>query len=412
VVSIRGTSVYVTLKNVTLAPTARSPVEAPSVGVRGSARQAGRDVEVSLSLPGLPKIVRTSDEDSATTIELAVGKRNAVSTGPVPAATAVADANSGYEVVRLKYADAAEIAGVLVGGEIVAPSTSFAPIAGVFGLQGQSTFASGAPSVTTPQSPAPIGQFVSPEISIDRRINAVVLHADSARRAQLRALVDQLDVPQRKVMISAQVVEITESAARNLGIDFSPTGALATGTYSVGTNAQPSGQASLSAAIYALATRNQAHLLATPRIVAIDGSTATILTGDAIPIITSVTFPGSGNVVQQQVQYINVGVNLQILPRVGIEGTIRSDIFVEVSSVTGFVQGVPTLSERRTSTATTVEDGQSFVIGGLLQDQEIADVGKVPILGDIPLIGSLFRFSKTSRQKTNLYVVLTPNVIK
>jgi general secretion pathway protein D len=83
-----------------------------------------------------------------------------------------------------------------------------------------------------------------------------------------------------------------------------------------------------------------------------------------------------------------------------------------VSSVTGFQQGYPTISQRQAETAATVRDGDSFVIGGLTQESSINTKDKVPLLGDIPIIGQAFRTDKSSRSKTELYIIVTPHIVR
>lgn len=109
-------------------------------------------------------------------------------------------------------------------------------------------------------------------------------------------------------------------------------------------------------------------------------------------------------------QYVNVGVHLQIKPDVS-SGYVTSTIVAEVSDVTGFIQGnIPQISQRQTITTARVRDGESFVIGGLLQDNEIRNASKIPIIGDLPLLGELFRFQTSTHQETNLYIIVTPRV--
>jgi general secretion pathway protein D len=112
------------------------------------------------------------------------------------------------------------------------------------------------------------------------------------------------------------------------------------------------------------------------------------------------------------VQYINVGVSLQIQPRISPDGFVTSHIFSQVSSETGTSQGYPTLSQREATTSATVKDGDSFVIGGLLQQSDISSVQKLPILGDIPLVGGLFHYRNDSGSNTNLYIIVTPHILK
>ncbi|HEY1929389.1 MAG TPA: type II and III secretion system protein, partial [Caulobacteraceae bacterium] len=148
-----------------------------------------------------------------------------------------------------------------------------------------------------------------------------------------------------------------------------------------------------------------------PRISAPSGGSAKIITGDAIPILTSIALSGV-NAVSQQVQYVNVGVTLQIAPRVTSDGYVTSHIFAEVSSVTGTSQGYPTISQREAATSATVKDGDFFVIGGLTQDTHLVTKTHVPIAGDIPLVGELFKLHQESSSKTDLYIVVMPHIVR
>ena len=114
----------------------------------------------------------------------------------------------------------------------------------------------------------------------------------------------------------------------------------------------------------------------------------------------------------QQVQYVNVGVTLQIAPRVSSDGYVSSHVFCVVSSVTGTSQGYPTISQREAETSATVRDGDSFVIGGLTQEDFISTKGKIPGLGDIPLLGNLFHNDRRTSAKTELYIVVTPHIVR
>jgi general secretion pathway protein D len=221
------------------------------------------------------------------------------------------------------------------------------------------------------------------------------------------------------VVLETVFVELTDSGARNLGFDFSNSnGQIGVLTYQYvgGVGSNPTGQfsgvtANLQAALSAQIRVGAGRIISKPRIAAQSGSTAKIITGDALPILTSIALSGV-NAVQQQVQYVNVGVTLQIAPRVSDDGFVTSHVFAEVSSVTGVAQGYPTISQREASTMATVKDGESFVIGGLSQDNRLSTHGKIPGLGDIPALGSLFRTENASRSKTDLYIIVTPHIVK
>ncbi len=114
----------------------------------------------------------------------------------------------------------------------------------------------------------------------------------------------------------------------------------------------------------------------------------------------------------QQVQYVNVGVTLQIAPRVTGDGFVTSHIFAVVSSVSGYSQGYPTISQRHAETSASVKDGESFVIGGLSQDSVLKSNSHVPLLGDLPVIGHAFHQETDSNAKTDLYIVITPHIVR
>jgi len=168
----------------------------------------------------------------------------------------------------------------------------------------------------------------------------------------------------------------------------------------------------MSAQLAALAQNGQAKILAQPRILAADNRMAAILSGEAVPIFTQVVVPSGGTtILQQQLQYINVGVSLEILPRISSDGEVTADVFSEVSSILSYVQTAPQIAVRQELTSVSVADGQSVLIGGLLQDEEIKSYSKIPGLGDIPLLGALFRQAESQQQKTNLYLVITPHIL-
>jgi general secretion pathway protein D len=108
---------------------------------------------------------------------------------------------------------------------------------------------------------------------------------------------------------------------------------------------------------------------------------------------------------------VNVGVTLQIAPRVSSDGFVTSHVFCVVSSVTGYSQGYPTISQRQASTSITVRGGETFVIGGLVQENELKSEIRIPLLGAIPVLGRAFRLDRTTRANTELYIVITPHII-
>ena len=338
----------------------------------------------------------------------------------VPPALEPIPGEDSYELVMLKYADVSEIVGLLAEGVTVKPNNVFIRREPGFGSMSATSGTSYvAPNSQGNPEPQPLGEPVDASMAIDRRLNAIWLRGSPERIARLKAQIAMIDVPVDSVILETQFVELTETGSRNLGIDFANTsGQLAVGSVTRGGFA-PFGadldknvvSGSIQAALYAQVAKGNGRIVSTPRIAAQSGQTAKILTGDALPILTAITLSGV-NGVSQQVQYVNVGVTLQIAPRVSPDGFVTSHIYAVVSSVTGFQQGYPTISQREAETSASVRDGETFVIGGLTIDNALTTKSKIPILGDIPLLGLPFRVDKTSKNKTDLYVVITPHIVR
>jgi general secretion pathway protein D len=347
----------------------------------------------------------------------------------LPAAYAPLPGEDGYELVLLKYADVSEVVGLLTDGLTVKSNDVFIPSEPGFGSN--SLTGSNYNPQPTSQPPGgsdePLGQSVDASIAIDRRLNAIWLKGSPDRIERMKAMIAKIDIPVDSVVIETQFVELSERGEKALGIDFAnANGQIGLVTFHSGEaivpgvvqgcnadNANCSGHvtsAGFQAALYAQITKGNGRIVSRPRIAAQSGSTAKIITGDAIPILTAITLSGV-NGVSQQVQYVNVGVTLQIAPRVSGDGFVSSHVFCVVSSVTGVSQGYPTISQREAETSATVRDGDSFIIGGLTQDENTSTKTKVPLLGDIPLIGHAFRTDRGTKIKTELYIVVTPRIV-
>ena len=359
----------------------------------------------------------------------------AIGSGAVPSAYEPPPGEDGYEMVMLKYADVSEVVGLLTDGITVKSNDLFIPREPGFGsnsLTGGSNYNPGPSSQAPGSDNTPLGQAIDSGMAIDRRLNAIWLKGSPDRIARMKAMIATIDQPLDSVILETQFLELTESGARAIGIDFAnANGQIAVATLQTGQfisgnirqgpyttdpngNVYPSPRLTsvgLQAAIYAQITKGNGRIVSKPRISAQSGSTAKIITGDALPILTAITLSGV-NGVSQQVQYVNVGVTLQIAPRVSNDGFVSSHVFCVVSSVTGYSQGYPTISQREAETSATVKDGDSFVIGGLTQEDFIHTKTKVPLLGDIPLVGQAFRTDRSTRSKTELYIVVTPHIVR
>jgi general secretion pathway protein D len=447
-----------------LLPGASRAASAPS-SVGGSGRIVGANfiaignvlgLEIHLSVPSNVDVAVGTGASLAITAH-AAGSQPRPTARPSPSATELPESGGAFstplqapgeapsspsptgtrviEVVPLKYADVSEVVGILVpgAGQGVSPNDTFSAQTtnignnlsfggGVSGaLLGGSTFggalSTGLPNATNATlvnnnvNGQGFGQRVNDNVAIDRRLNAIVLFGTPDIIAAYKDAIAKIDQPLSSVLLETQIVELDDNAAKDLGIDLANGGrTIATATYDIKSGQLPTGTISFAAAVYAQINTGHGKLLAKPRVLALNGTSASILTGDAIPVPTSIVVSGV-NAVQQQVQYVNVGVNLQIQPRISSDGYVTSHVFSEVSSVTAYVSGFPQISQRQAYTSATVKDGESFVVGGLLQQTEISNLQKLPFLGDLPILGGLFRVRHDSHTLTNLYIIVTPHIV-
>jgi general secretion pathway protein D len=422
-------------------PAQNAPTAIPAIGpiVTGQVTSVGTTTTLGLFTHD-PASLRVATGPGQTLLIDLTSQRTTPQTAATPAPRTppiIGAQGVTTKVVQLKYADLSEVIGILSGTSI-SPTGVLQPQAnaGNFGTPpGGSSGGPVSPVSGFGQSTSPtvnfattnggegagsesVGQRVNDHIAIDRRLNALILTGTAAELAGYQAIIDAVDVPLRSVMLQTEIVELTDSAARNIGIDFGNpqgSGQIASATYTApnlnGTGVSGNtNQVTLQAAIFAQVQKGNGRIIATPRILALDGKPASILTGDALPIVTSIAVSGV-NAVQQQVEYVNVGVNLQILARSTDDGHVTAQVFSAVSSVTGYTSSYPNIAQRQATTTVTVKDGQPFVLGGLLEKNELNSLGKIPFLGDLPLVGSFFRVRHDTASTDNLYIVVTPQIV-
>jgi len=358
-----------------------------------SVQQTTNLVGVAFHLRG-SSALRIRTVGAQLVVDVGSAPATSAASGPeLPAATPTPQAQAlglVTQVIPLKYADISEVADLLVQGANVPSNDTFQPQTANIGSTAMGSgggFGGVQASAPTQSFPSNLSgneqglaQRVSDNVAVDRRLNAIILTGSASLVEQLRAFIATIDIPVDSVLLDTEILELNENAAKNVGIDFAPGGnqLVASGSLTIPSNSTSSSgvattpsTVTLAAQLYAEIDKGNGRILSRPRILAESGQQASILTGDAIPIITSVVVTGSSALTSQQVNYVNVGVDLQIAPRVSSDGFVTTHIYCEVSSVEGYVQGIPEISQRTASTITTVKDGQPFVIGGLLQTTEL-----------------------------------------
>jgi len=305
--------------------------------------------------------------------------------------------------------------------------------------------------------------------------NAIIVAANADVQRKLGELIRQLDTRRPQVLVEAIVVEIGDDAAKKLGVQFllggknipfaatsysnaSPNILTLGGAYaahelsqetttvngdtvvtqqnsSLGNSLQEAAAASLLSAtggfagfagdigkntvfgaiINAVKSDTTSNLLATPHIVTLDNQAAKFLVGQEVPITTGEALSDNFDNAFRTVQREEVGIKLEVTPQVNAAGEVKMFIRQEVSSVAGPVSSRNSdliLNKRSFETVLTVDDGEMFAIGGLLNDDERRTIERIPLLSDIPLIGELFKSRSRSRAKTNLMVFIRPTILR
>jgi general secretion pathway protein D len=372
----------------------------------------------------------------------------------------------GMWVVHLKNADAARLATVVRaafgaigggsggssgggGGGVATPTPTAAP------SQPNSPGAPGAPGgggLSSAAQPS-TGGF----IQADPATNSLIITAPEPLYRQVRALIDQLDERRAQVYIESMIVEVSGGdsadfgfqwqgllgqsgdktglvAGTNFSVANTPTiidinKAAATGGanltvgagFNVGLLRAYNGVTSLAAIARVLQSQAETNIVSTPNLITLDNEEAKIVVGENVPFITG-QFTGAGGTGGttnpfQTIERKDVGITLRIKPQIGEGGAVRMTIFQEQSSVkqdtaAGTTNAGPSTTKRSIENTVVVDDGAILVLGGLIEDRFVTNKSKVPLLGDIPFLGALFRSESRERKRTNLMVFLRPIVMR
>ncbi len=350
--------------------------------------------------------------------------------------------NSGTtSVIYLRHAEAEKVAEILRGmitGQVAAKSTS--------STSSSKTSAVGGRPVTS--SPMSTSSSDTGDVTIqsDETLNALIVKAAPSDMAEIRSIVDQLDVRRAQVLIEAAFVEISGENGEQLGVqwgygdpsdgfggtnfgiegmlslnsiaqaklqDAVPT--LSNGITLGGGHVGSNGKVKFAAVIQALSSNANSNLLSTPSIMTLDNEEAEIIVGENVPFITGQTVSSSNDNPFQTIERKDVGLTLKVTPQINDGDVIRLQLEQEVSDVkssatTGASDIVTT--KRSVKSVILANDGQVIVTGGLIADNVNESLQKVPFLGDIPLLGAMFRSKKTTVTKRNLLLFLQPTIIR
>lgn len=261
----------------------------------------------------------------------------------------------------------------------------------------------------------------------DPNTNSLIVVTSPGNAALIQSILDQLDRIPEQVMIETIIVEATLDASSKLGVEWNLTQSKpfrAPGTTgSAGTNFglnTPTAQGfkftltggSLTAFLNALQTDQRFEILSTPRIFTSNNVQAQINISQRVPYITSQRQDANGNLLFTYA-FEDVGVILTVTPRITANGQVTMDISQEASELQGFTTfNAPIINQRLANTTVSVKDGESIILGGIIRNTVTSTVKKVPLLGDIPILGNLFKSTDKTKGKTELLVFLTPRVVR
>jgi general secretion pathway protein D len=367
-------------------------------------------------------------------------------------------ASGNIHVVYLKNADATKLATTLRAALAAEARTSTASTGATATSAGTVTPATTASMGTSSAASAALSPSAQPstggQIQADPATNSLIITAPEPQYRQLRAVIDQLDGRRAQVLVESLIVEVNAEKAAQFGIQWqgvlgnqnsSNIGLLGT-NFSTGNTANiinlalqaASGAATPSAGgnlgvvhktngIYVLGflanflqTNGDGNVLSTPNLLTLDNEEAKIVIGENVPFVTgqytNANVGSSGSVNPfTTVERKDVGLTLKVKPQINENGTVKLVIFQETSNVKSGTETAlngPTTTKRSIESTVLVEDGNIVVLGGLLQDQFAGNQDKVPVVGDVPFFGNLFRSEARSRKKTNLMVFLRPVVVR
>ena len=426
-----------------------------TVGVPGGAAGAAATTIVAETRSN-SLIVRAANPARMAAVKATIAKLDRPTSGLGP--------GGGLWVVHLKNADAVKLATVLraafgnttsggagAGGAttptLSQPTTPAAPTLGG-STAGASTQAT---SPVTPSGQVTTGGF----IQADPSTNSLIITAPEPLYRQVRGMIDQLDSRRAQVYIESMIVEVSGDNSADFGFQWQgllgqsgdKTGLFAGTNFSTGgsniislTAAGVSGNASgvsvgeglnigvlrnyggtyaLAAIARALQAQTATNIVSTPNLITLDNEEAKIVVGENVPFITG-QFTNTGTSTTSPFQTIerkDVGITLRIRPQIGESGSVRMTIYQEQSAVesttaAGTSNAGPSTTKRSIESQVVVDDGQIIVLGGLIEDRYTDTKSKVPLLGDIPFLGALFRSETREKKRTNLMVFLRPIVMR
>lgn len=266
-------------------------------------------------------------------------------------------------------------------------------------------------------------KIVVPEeerLGFDAGQKAIVVKGTPEEIEAASRLLNNLDRKRPQIMVDVKLVEIDRQKVKDLGFTWEVggvTGAIAFGELSLGGTMER--QDLVEVTLNALTRENKAHLVGNPRILTLSGEKATITVGDRVPYRNIQGVDEAGHVIPGGVEFLDVGVKLEVTPLLTEDQMILVEVKPEVSSssereyyLAGQRYTDPQVKTRLAETTARLKSGETLVIGGLIRSEDIENITRIPILGEIPLIGELFVLHNKTHEETELIIFITPHIIE
>ncbi len=274
---------------------------------------------------------------------------------------------------------------------------------------------------------------IDTKIEVSKENNALIITAPPALQEVMKAVIRQLDVRRPQVLVEAIIVEVNDEVLNNLGIQWNNAVPEGNGVFS-GASTLPDGLSTpaapalgpgltlgfyhsgdLRGLIRALKSNTAANLLSTPTIVALDNEQAQILVGSNVPFITGQSTGAASSTTNpfQTIERKDIGITLKVKPRINDDSSITMDVDQTVESIAPSNSKTADIvtNKRNVTTRVLIENDEVLVLGGLLQNDATDQESKVPVLGDLPVVGRLFHSTNTEIKKNNLMVFIHPRIL-
>ncbi len=280
------------------------------------------------------------------------------------------------------------------------------------------------------------------QVTADEGTNSLIITASAQDYEVIKEIIEKLDIVREQVLVEMLIMEVSEDSLREIGIDWATLDEAVVGSVrgfastnfgprvdfvngdleglAVGAWRADGDTVTIGAILHALEKVSGVNILSTPHITTSNHNTATILVGENRAFVNNSRITETTDFLTPTViktfEYRDVGISLEITPHISQGGLVKLEINSEFSKVIEDVTSVsadtPTTSQRQATTVVSMKDGSTVVIGGLIRDDKTTSEKKIPLVGDIPVVGNLFKFQRERLQKTNLLMFITPHVMK